>query len=265
MPVTPRRIYDAWLSSEEHTAFTGSPADVSSRKGGKFTAHAGYIEGANVELEKGTRIVQTWRTRDFPEGADDSQLEITFLQSESGTRIVINHGGIPEGQGERYHAGWGKNYFKPMSRYFLNQREAPEVLQRSARNAAQKAAHDAGPPKETKREEAAEEAAPPAPKSASARKHSTVPSSSAKTAASKTAASRAATSQAAASKAPASKPGARRKAPGPGDETPRSTRQRAKPAAAPTNKKARRAAPAASTSKPTAKSKTRKPAKRKSG
>lgn len=237
MPVTPRRIYDAWLSSEQHTAFTGAPADVSARKGAKFTAHAGYIQGTNVELERGTRIVQTWRTKDFPEDAEDSQLEITFLQTDSGTRIVINHGGIPEGQGERYHAGWGKNYFKPMSRYFLNHREAPEVLERAARSAATRA--DA---------ETTETAAKPAPE----QRDATANASSRKPAPTKT---------------PASKPGTRRKAPGSGDDAPPATRQRAKSKANTTSaKKPRRAAPAAaSTTKSTAKSKTRKPVKRKSG
>ncbi len=240
MPVTPRRIYDAWLSSEEHTAFTGSPAEVSSRKGGKFTAHDGYIVGANVELERGKRIVQTWRTRDFPEDADDSQLEISFLQSESGTRIVINHGGIPEGQGERYHAGWGKNYFKPMSRYFLNQRESPEVLQRAARSAALKAeASEAAPPAEQPEPKVESSRKLPTPKAAAASK---------------------------ATKAPApAKSATRRKSPSSSDEAPRSTRPRAKPKATTSaTKKPRRAAPAPA-AKTTAKSKTRKPAKRKSG
>lgn len=236
MPVTPRRIYDAWLSSEQHSAFTGAPAEVSSRKGGKFTAHAGYIQGTNVELERGTRIVQTWRTKDFPEDAEDSQLEITFLQTDSGTRIVINHGGIPEGQGERYHAGWGKNYFKPMSRYFLNRREAPEVLERAARGAATKAEAETAEPAATPTS-AARDSAEDSPRKRPA------------------------------SKAPASKPGTRRKAPSSTEDSSPATRQRAKPKPSATGvKKPRRAAPAAaSTTKSTAKSKTRKSVKRKSG
>lgn len=228
MPVTPRRIYDAWLSSEEHSAFTGSPAEISSRKGSRFTAHDGYIQGANVELERGKRIVQTWRTSDFPEDAEDSQLEITFLQTDSGTRIVINHGGLPEGQGERYHSAWGKNYFKPMSRYFLNQREDPDVLQRAAQKAAQKAEAAAGQAASDEREP--ESARKPVSRTS-----------------------------------PASKTGTRRKGPGSSDEAPRATRQRAKPKTAPgPSKKPRRAAPAGA-AKSTSKTKTRKPAKRKSG
>lgn len=135
IPVTPRRIYDAWLSADEHAAFTGAAAQISPRKGQQFTAHDGYISGSNLELERGTRIVQAWRTSDFPEDAEDSQLEITFIQSETGTRVVINHGGIPEGQGERYHSGWSDHYFKPLLRYFLNRRDSPEVLARAARRA----------------------------------------------------------------------------------------------------------------------------------
>jgi len=144
IPVTPRRIYDAWLSSDEHSSFTGAPAQISARKGSRFTAHDGYISGSNLDLERGTRIVQSWRTTDFPEDAEDSQLEITFIQSETGTRVVINHGGIPEGQGERYHTGWSERYLKPLSRYFLSRRDTPEALVRAARRAESSDDQDAG-------------------------------------------------------------------------------------------------------------------------
>ena len=75
-PAPPRRVYQAWLSSDEHTAFTGGEAEVDPREGGKFTAWDGYIEGVTVELEPYRRIVQTWRTSDFPDGSGDSRLEV---------------------------------------------------------------------------------------------------------------------------------------------------------------------------------------------
>ena len=35
-----------------------------------------YIEGKNLELEKDKKIVQKWRTTEFPDDAPDSDLEI---------------------------------------------------------------------------------------------------------------------------------------------------------------------------------------------
>ena len=70
------KFYEAYLSSEGHTALTGSPARVDGTVDGDFTAWDGYIQGMFLELEKNKRIVQAWRTAEFPEEAEDSIVEI---------------------------------------------------------------------------------------------------------------------------------------------------------------------------------------------
>jgi uncharacterized protein YndB with AHSA1/START domain len=62
LPATPDEVYQAWLSSDGHSQMTGSPATVSAQVGGEFSAWDGYIHGKNLELRRGTRIVQSWRT-----------------------------------------------------------------------------------------------------------------------------------------------------------------------------------------------------------
>ncbi len=112
------RIYQAWLSSSEHTAMTGSRATVEGNVGGRFTAYDGRIEGAMVELEPGRRIVQRWRSTDFPSDAGDSLLEVRFEPIDNGTRVAFVHSEIPEGQGTQLEEGWRKYYLEPMDRYF---------------------------------------------------------------------------------------------------------------------------------------------------
>src|SRR5215472_13319738 len=114
------RIYQAWLSSSEHTAMTGSRATVEGNVGGRFTAYDGRIEGANVELEPGRRIVQRWRSTDFPAEAGDSLLEVRFEPIDIGTRVAFVHSEIPEGQGTLLEEGWRKYYLEPMDRYFAS-------------------------------------------------------------------------------------------------------------------------------------------------
>ncbi len=120
LPASVRLIYRAWLDSEDHAAFTGSPAQVDPVVGGHFTAWDGYIQGKNLELEPYHRILQAWRTTNFPEGSADSLLEVLLEPVESGTLITLNHSEIPEGQGEDYRQGWEDYYFKPMSDYFTH-------------------------------------------------------------------------------------------------------------------------------------------------
>jgi uncharacterized protein YndB with AHSA1/START domain len=118
LPVEPQRVYQAWLDGREHAAFTGSAAEVDARVGGRFTAWDGYIEGSNLELEPGRRIVQSWRTTEFPEASPDSRLEVLLEEVPEGTRLTLSHGEIPDGQAEGYRQGWEDYYFSPMREYF---------------------------------------------------------------------------------------------------------------------------------------------------
>src|SRR5713226_4547736 len=114
----PDRIYEAWLDSAEHSAMTGGRATIDANIGGRFTAWDGYIEGATLELEPGRRILQRWRTSEFPPGAADSLVEIRLEPLEEGTRIIFLHSEIPEGQRTKYEQEWREHYLDPMDRYF---------------------------------------------------------------------------------------------------------------------------------------------------
>ena len=117
-PVPPEKLFHAWLSSKEHAAFTGSPAKGSAKVGGKFKAWDGYISGTNLELVKGKRIVQRWRTTEFAGGDPDSLVMIVLEKVKDGTRLTLTHTGIPEGQTSDYLQGWKDFYFTPLKTYF---------------------------------------------------------------------------------------------------------------------------------------------------
>ncbi len=118
LPAHPRQVYEAWLSSEGHSAMTGCPACVESGPGGKFQAWDGYISGTTLELELEHRILQAWRTTEFPPGSPDSRLEVLLEAEDGGTRLTLIHTEIPAGQAESYLQGWKDYYFDPMAEYF---------------------------------------------------------------------------------------------------------------------------------------------------
>ena len=117
-PVSPDEIYSAWLSSEGHSGLTGSPATVDGKVGGEFTAWDGYIWGTTIELEPAVKIVQAWRTSEFPDEAPDSRLELLLEPAGGGTRLTLIHTEIPEDQVESYKHGWPESYFEPMQQFF---------------------------------------------------------------------------------------------------------------------------------------------------
>ena len=114
---SPEQIYIAWLSSEGHSGMTGSPAVVSNVVGGEFHAWDGYIQGRNIELEPNARILQSWRTTEFKDTDEDSQLEILIEATGGGSRVNIIHSLLPD-HGMKYKQGWVDAYFLPMEEYF---------------------------------------------------------------------------------------------------------------------------------------------------
>ena len=111
-------IYKAWLSSEGHSAITGSPAKVDGTVNGDFTAWDGYIWGMFLELEPNHRILQAWRTSEFPSEVEDSIVEILLEDEKGKTKLTLNHSNMPEGQADSYKTGWEDFYFKPMREYY---------------------------------------------------------------------------------------------------------------------------------------------------
>ncbi len=116
--VKPEKIYSAWLDSKKHADMTGSEAEISPGINGKFTAWDGYISGTTIELIQGKKIVQKWRTTEFPPESQDSILEIELEKTKTGTKLILRHSMIPDGQGDNYKQGWKDFYFKPMKKYF---------------------------------------------------------------------------------------------------------------------------------------------------
>ena len=76
--ISPKQVYEAYVDPKKHSEFTDSEATGKPVVGGKFTAWDGYISGTFLELEEGKRVVQEWRSTDFPEDYPSSKLELTF-------------------------------------------------------------------------------------------------------------------------------------------------------------------------------------------
>jgi activator of HSP90 ATPase len=117
-PLPPSKLFSAWLSTKSHSSFTGSPAKISAKTGGKFTAWDGYISGTTTQIIKDKKIVQKWRTTEFPDKSPDSLVTLEFEKAKDGTKLVLTHSEIPQGQAQEYKQGWEDFYFKPMREYF---------------------------------------------------------------------------------------------------------------------------------------------------
>ena len=106
-------VYELLMDEKKHALFTGGSARISRDVGGAFVTNDGYSDGKNVELVPDAKIVQTWRSSDWP---DDhySALTVTLPPAPSGTNLSFVQTGVPDDQYEEISQGWYDYYWNPM-------------------------------------------------------------------------------------------------------------------------------------------------------
>jgi activator of HSP90 ATPase len=112
----PARIYEILLDGKQFAAFTGMPAEIDPKVGGAFKAFGGLIEGRNVELIEGKRVVQAWRPANFEPGVY-TLVHFELVSFGAGARVVLDHTGFPEGHYDSFYAGWPERYWNPLKKY----------------------------------------------------------------------------------------------------------------------------------------------------
>jgi activator of HSP90 ATPase len=111
---SPEEVYRAFVSSKEHTEFTGSEAKCSAKVGGRFTAWDKYISGKNLELVEGKKIVQEWKTSEWPQGYEPSIFKISLKKKAAGTQLSMIQSRVPASQVDQYDKGWYESYWEPL-------------------------------------------------------------------------------------------------------------------------------------------------------
>ena len=114
---SPQLLYQALLDANQFTTFSGRPAEINREVGGAFSLFGGHIIGRNVELLPNHRIVQAWRVVTWPEGVY-SIAKFELKPNGSGTRLVFDHIGFPEGLHDHLAEGWESNYWMVLKKYF---------------------------------------------------------------------------------------------------------------------------------------------------
>jgi len=122
IPAPPEAVYRALTNARQHSAFTEAEATGAARVGARFTAWDGYIGGKHLVLEKARRIVQEWRTTEWPTSAAASRLEIRLAPRGEGTLLVMTHTGVPALQAASLRGGWKDYYWKPLQAWFARKR-----------------------------------------------------------------------------------------------------------------------------------------------
>jgi len=119
-----KRVYEALTDAKQFTKVTefteiknAAPAEISREAGGSFSCFGGVIVGRHVELVPNQRIVQAWRVAGAWDEGVYSIARFELREQGSETKIVFDHTGFPNGQGEHLAGGWKAHYWEPLAKY----------------------------------------------------------------------------------------------------------------------------------------------------
>ena len=110
---SPHTIYEMLMDSRKHAKFTGAKASISRKVGGKFTVFDGGLQGTHLELVPDKKIVQTWRSNDWPEG-HYSKATFRLTEVKGGTRLTFSQSGVPVEHYASISQGWRSYYWVRM-------------------------------------------------------------------------------------------------------------------------------------------------------
>lgn len=118
----PEQVFQLLTDGAMFGAATTQPATVTDREGDPFSLFSGRVEGRQIELVPGQRVVQAWRfgaKHDSPwEPGTYSTVRFTLEPLGDGTRLVIDHTGIPDEWVEHITQGYPTFYQEPITAYF---------------------------------------------------------------------------------------------------------------------------------------------------
>lgn len=93
-----------------------APTEIGREAGGAFALFGGYVTGRHIELVPNERIVQAWRPMSWKAGIY-SIVKFELVEQGTGTRLVLDHTGFPDGTAEHLAGGWKENYWEPLEKY----------------------------------------------------------------------------------------------------------------------------------------------------
>lgn len=108
---SPDWIYQQLTDSKHHANLTRKKAKISRKIGGAFSTLAGQVSGINVDLVPGKRLVQAWRSKDFPVGIFSMATFQLSATKSGGTELVLTHRGVPKELIPKVEKNWRKLYW----------------------------------------------------------------------------------------------------------------------------------------------------------
>ena len=122
----PHEIFEAFLDARQHAEFSGAPAEIDRRSGGRFSLHGGHVTGSTLEIVPDQKIVQSWRSDKWPAGHSSRlSLTLTPIYDGRGTQLSLTHADVPAESFDEINTGWRTHYWNKLGPYLRSRKIAP--------------------------------------------------------------------------------------------------------------------------------------------
>lgn len=119
LPTSAIDLYTVLLDERKNSSFTGDFAQITDQEGASFTLYGGQVVGQNIILERGKKIVWSFRF-DSPEWPQQLYSEAALILNpltNNSCELELFHTAIPEPFNNRVIQFWNEQIWEPLTYY----------------------------------------------------------------------------------------------------------------------------------------------------
>ncbi len=105
------QVWEALVDPMIVEKWSGSPATMSAIEGGEFSLWGGDIWGSNTKVIDQQLLEQDWYGGDW---SAPSKVAISLTEDNGGTKLTLEHDGVPGVEEDSFDEGWSDYYFGPI-------------------------------------------------------------------------------------------------------------------------------------------------------
>ncbi len=119
IPTSTLDVYTVLMDERRHSSFTGDFAHIQDKEGATFSLYDGQFEGKNEVLERGKKIIWSFKINDskWPTHHYSEAALILQEQGENACTVELFHTAIPEGFEQRIAHFWNELVWEPLTYY----------------------------------------------------------------------------------------------------------------------------------------------------
>jgi uncharacterized protein YndB with AHSA1/START domain len=107
----PETVFGYFTDPAKYAQWMGSDVTIAAAPGGTYRVRMREgveVSGHFVEVDKPRRVVFTWGwTHDLAVAPGSTRVEVTLIEDDDGTQVVLRHHGLPDDEQCEHHGdGW---------------------------------------------------------------------------------------------------------------------------------------------------------------